>query len=250
MNAPMIVPVSAEAEQLWNAATLADTVDKAICRIWLYREPAVVLGCAQRNSLPIGVPPTADAIPVLSRRSGGGAVLVGPWLIGVSICLHYGHPMLETGLAASYRWLGEAHVSTLAAFSIPSRAVPPGEKPIAGSSQTSWACFGSLSAWEVVSDSGRKIAGFAQIRRRSGVLFVGATLVQNPPWELMCERLGYDLAVAHQLRQQTVCCAEVANRQITPLGVAHALSRELGFRVFGAIDAHCSCKEATAIEIT
>ncbi|WP_179401132.1 lipoyl protein ligase domain-containing protein [Burkholderia guangdongensis] len=260
MSSPSIERVSAAREQQWNADALTGNVTEPGCRIWLYPEPAIVLGCAQHKLMPAPGAPGEDALAVLMRRSGGGAVLVGPWLVGVSVCLPHGHPLLDPSLAGSYRWLGEAHVAALAAIGIAAHAVPPGRAQHGDDASTlpdpiDWACFGGVSAWEVVADGGRKIAGFAQIRRRGGALFVGATLVQASPWALMCGRLGYGHEEAARLSERTVSCAEIAGESVTALNFARIVSRELGTRLSArtgvgmdlGVGARCSSEEVPAI---
>lgn len=228
--------VTPEEEQRWNDKALEDAATSPHFRIWLYRESAIVLGCAQRSLLPSSGSLDPDDMPVLIRRSGGGAVLVGPWLVGVSAWIPDGHPLLSTGLAESYRWLGEAHVATLSSIGVTGHAVPPAMKPDAvklnvPSVPLDWACFGDVSAWEIVAGGGRKISGFAQIRRRTGALFVGATLVWKSPWELMCSQLGYGYEEAKGLRNRTISCGEITGDRNLAACFAQSLSGEMNDRM-------------------
>ncbi|QNP60517.1 lipoate--protein ligase family protein [Paenacidovorax monticola] len=203
---PSLTPPEAVREQLWNEQQLAQPVAVPGFRLWRYREPAIVLGCSQRRLLA-----QADArMPVLLRQSGGGAVLTGPWMLGLSVALPPDHPLARQGLVASYRWLGEALAQVLRQGGVDAQALAPEAlraMPAAQHTAVDWACFGGLSPWEVLA-GGRKIAGLAQVRRASGVLLVGGVLLQPSPWRLMCEALGCAAADARTLADTTISAGE------------------------------------------
>lgn len=182
-------------------------------RVWRYEQPAVVLGCSQRatyehlQALPGGPP-----LEVLLRESGGGAVLTGPWMLGLSLALPVGHVWLGQGLLESYRHLGWLCAEALDSAGVRAQLLPPtaipstqAELAARGLPVLDWACFGDLSPWEVVDAQGRKLVGLAQRRRQTGVLLVAGVLLTAPPWELLCEALGRsgDVGV---LRNRTVSC--------------------------------------------
>jgi len=188
----------------------------------------VVLGCSQREwhgSVQQRLGARADA---LLRESGGGAVLVGPWLVSASVVVPHDHPWVRGGVVPSYRRIAELHVDALAALGIASRALPPAEVSAANDAGpvVRWACYGSLSPWEVVDGGGRKLVGLAQRRRRDSVLLVAGTLVAAPDWALLCGALDHpdDEAV---LRARTVSCVEIAWRPIEPAAFAAALGQRL-----------------------
>lgn len=176
-----------------------------------------MLGCSQRAQYErLLAAPGGPPLEVLLRDSGGGAVLTGPWMLGLSLALPIGHPWLGQGLLESYRHLGQLFADLLAAQGLPARALPPTELPAQqatliarGLPVLDWACFGNLSPWEVVDAQGRKLVGLAQRRRQTGVLLVAGLLLTEPPWALLCEALGLggDEAV---LRGRTVSCEALA----------------------------------------
>lgn len=178
-------------EQLWNEAQLQSRVTAAVFRLWRYRQPVVVLGCSQRRLL-AEVDAHTD-LEVLLRESGGGAVLTGPWMLGLSVALPPDHPLVGTSPVGSYRWLGETIAQSLQACGVPAEAVAPEDlraRAAAGApAGPDWACFGGLSPWETLS-RGRKIAGLAQVRRAHGVLLVGGVLLDRSPWTLLCDTLA------------------------------------------------------------
>jgi len=189
-----------------------------------------VLGCSQRFLREDVARRLAGCVELVERESGGGAVLTGPWLVGVSVVLPQGHPWLSGGLLDSYRRLGQLHVAVLSDFGVPCRAVAPHELPRVADPGTGrtvdWACFGGLSPWEVVNPQGRKLVGLAQRRRQSGVLLVAGTLVGAADWSLLCDAMGrpQDESI---LRQCTVSCGELAGHPIEPEQLARALTQRL-----------------------
>ena len=200
-------------------------------RVWTYAAPAIVLGCSQRALRPVLEAQVQGRLAVVEREAGGGAVLAGPWLLGLSLVLPAGHAWLDGGLLPSYRLLGELHVEVLQTLGIAARAVPPQDLPSrhpqCESERPDWACFGGLSPWEVVDAPGRKLVGLAQRRRQTGVLLVAGTLLSPSDWPLLCEAhgRGQDAAL---LRQRTVSCEELLGRPLSAAAVSELLARRLG----------------------
>jgi len=116
----------ASQEQAWNRVQLQQPVAKPCLRLWQYEQPAIVLGCSQR-SMHERFPAMAGSRPmeVLLRESGGGAVLTGPWMLGLSLALPIGHPWLEHGLHESYRPLGQLYAEVMTTQGVRARALPP-----------------------------------------------------------------------------------------------------------------------------
>ena len=233
--------LDAAREQRWNEGQLAEPVLHPRMKVWTYREGAIVLGRSQHalaeglaaagmSGAPSGdaasMPPDglADSgavrLPLVKRGAGGGAVLVGPWLLSVSLLLPLDDPrMTTTSVADSYRWLGEAMVDTLAELGVAARAVPPAER-IPAPERLAWACFAGVAPWEVVVDDpatgvARKLVGFAQRRSRHGVLLALGVLVQPAPWQLLAQTLGHPVALADELAATTVDLASVSPRPVS-----------------------------------
>lgn len=198
-------------EHAWVAEVLAAPVERPQWRVWRYPAAEIVLGCSQRALHGEVGRRAAPGVDVSVRPSGGGAVLAGPWMIGVSVVLAPDDPLLGEGLVASYRWLGELHVRLMREAGIEASAVEPQrlrEQAVAsGAAPLRWACFGALSPWEVVDAAGRKLTGLAQQRRRMGVAFSAGTLVSRPDWRLLCEALGAP-DDAPRLDRLTAACDE------------------------------------------
>lgn len=213
------------AEQVWNEQQLAEPVRAPAWRIWTYREPAIVLGCSQRRLL-AAARDDAD-IAMLLRGSGGGAVLAGPWMLGLSVALPSNHALSVSGVVASYRWLGELLATLLQEAGVSARALPAEEvRSRATPTSLAWACFGGLSPWEVVAGD-CKIVGLAQVRRRHGVLWVGGLLLDTPDWSLLCRPLSQGAHAASALASLTTSWAQERGARPESRLVAAALDARL-----------------------
>lgn len=188
-----------------------------------------MLGCSQRSLLEAALQRLEGRAELSVRESGGGAVLTGPWLVGVSVVLPQGHPWLVGGLLESYRHLGQLHAAALAELGMTAQALPPSAVADANERlgrRVDWACFGSLSPWELIDAQGRKLVGLAQRRQKTGVLLVAGTLMATPDWQLLCDAMGQAQDTL-RLRQRTVSCAELAQQPISPDQFARVLTQEL-----------------------
>ena len=220
---------SVQQEIDWIDLALREPVMQPAVRVWNYAAPEVVLGCSGKADGAMLERAGAAGVRLSKRPTGGGAVLAGPWLLGASAVLPAQHPLFATGIAQSYRWFGRAHAAWLQSIGIAARAVAAAQALRAPA--LPWACFASLSHWEVEADGGGKIVGLAQCRRRTGTVFSSAVLVGAPPWELLCRVLGEPLADAPALAARTASCAQLLARP-QPAG---ALSSSLLMRLAGEL---------------
>ena len=125
--------------------------------------PAVVLGSTQPRSHVLA---RAD-LDVVRRRSGGGAVLVGPaGPLWVEVVVPAGDPLWEADVGRAFWWLGEAWAAALADLGSEG-AVHRGGLVV--SRWSPMVCFAGLGPGEV-SVGGRKVVGMAQRRVRQGTL--------------------------------------------------------------------------------
>lgn len=223
--------VGAAEEQDWNEAQLDAPVTTPRIAFWSYRAPAVVLGSSQRIDEGRRAAALMAGADLVQRRSGGGAVLAGPWLLGVSVVLPPDHPLVDAGIVGSYRWIGEAHAAALRGLGIDAEALQPSALAVREAPgrdrDLGWACFGALSPWEVAAPRRRKVVGLAQVRRRRGVLCVAGTLCADPDWPLLCRVLGASPADAPTLAERTSSCARELRRAVGSEEVAAALEPHL-----------------------
>ncbi len=73
-------------EQAWNRDRLAQRVDRPHFRVWTYRSPAIVRGCAQHSLRPLAEARMAAGVDLLERATGGGAVLAR-WTATAACCM-------------------------------------------------------------------------------------------------------------------------------------------------------------------
>ncbi|MDO4232840.1 MAG: ligase [Lautropia sp.] len=211
--------LDAEREQRWNALQLNEPVQQAQIRIWTYEQGAVVLGRSQHR-LADTLPASPGMLPLVKRGAGGGAVLVGPWLLSASILMPLDDPRIATAsIADSYRWLGEAMVATLAELGVAVRTVPPAEQ-IRAPASLEWACFAGVAPWEIVHDDphtglSRKLVGFAQRRSRHGALLAVGVLMSPCPWRKLAEPLGQPPELADELAASTVDLATLCEEPVS-----------------------------------
>lgn len=176
--------------------------------------PAIILGRSQHQLA------ARSELPVRRRASGGGAVLTGPWLLRAAVLLPRDHPLTRRGPAALARWLGEVHLQWLQAQGV------PGLEMQQGAGERHWACFARLGTGEI-GVGGRKLMGVAQVWRRSVVLASAGTLLQVPPWEVLCEALGQPAAEAAELAAATMTLAQCAPQHLAPAQWAGGLRAAL-----------------------
>lgn len=176
----------------------------------------------------------------------------GPWLVSASVVLPHGHPWVSDDLIDSYRRLGQLHVAALGELGVPARALPPQALPRSddpsGVGAMAWACFGSLSPWELVNTEGRKLVGLAQRKKQTGVLLVAGTLIGAANWSFLCDVMGRPDDES-MLRRRTVSAEEIAGRQIEPERFASALLRRLD-RAFSTNSADRAPDENNALAAT
>ena len=205
-----IAQVDAADEQAWNDAILdAGPVVLPSLRLWRYRTPAVVLGRSQQAlarqaalaqpagplAQPAGQkagqeagPGSGAGLPLVERRAGGGAVLVGPWMLSMSLAVPVDHSWVagrSTGV--SYDALGRAWTEALHLLGVDAHPADEAEAQRARAG-LEWACFAGITRHEVLVGP-RKIVGLAQRRHRHGVLYVAGLLVEPVPWPQLVETM-------------------------------------------------------------
>lgn len=246
VDSPLHLTTASE-EQAWNFEQLARPVAEPRYRIWTYDQAALVLGHLRMPTS--GRPRHGSRLPI-KRQSGGGAVLVGAWLVSVSVALPRDHRLAARGVVDCYRWLGEAHASALRSFGIDASAVSPNDirdHRVNESPDLQWACFGSLSPWEVAANARRKIVGLAQERRRNGVLIVAGTLISPPDWRLFTEWMDQPEALADRLADCTTNCESELGHKIDAMDFANRLKEEIASQLNEGSQPGSDAKYLTAL---
>ncbi len=131
---------------------------------------ALVLGSTQ----PVPTVDSALGLPIVRRRSGGGAVLLEPgaqaW---IELWLPRADPLWVDDVGESFLWLGEVWLAALRRFGIDPRVV---HGPYDPGRWGHLACFAGLGPGELaVGDE--KVVGISQRRSREGAGFSMAAIV-------------------------------------------------------------------------
>jgi lipoate---protein ligase len=124
-----------------------------------------------------GQPPqmlTQTALPVVTRSSGGGAVLMDDGLLSLDVLLPAGHPLLGDDLSAVFVTVGSAWARALRGLGCDDVTVHEGASQARrrGSPRQQLLaaiCYATLGRGEVTV-AGRKVVGLSQRRRRPGAL--------------------------------------------------------------------------------
>lgn len=226
--------VTAQQEQDWNVAQLSSSVQQAQWRMWHYLEPEVVLGCAQYDALH---QPSDNNTRKVLRQAGGGAVLVGPWMLSVSVVLPHTHPLATSSPVLSYRWLGQCFADVLCMSQVAAHAISPEETRVLKQvndlgGELAWACYGGLSPWEVVVGQ-RKLVGLAQVRRSTGILLVAGLLLSQPDWPVLCGAMQRPITQALQLHDRTTSLQEETHTGLDLSDITEPLSAALNAALQG-----------------
>jgi lipoate---protein ligase len=180
---------SAAQEQEVLASKLSRPVPVPELMVWSYTEPAIILGCSQKRYQTDWQDMRSkrkSSLTVVCRRSGGGAVLAGPWMLSATIFVPAAHPLSQLSLPASFELFGRAWSRALAKVGIDNAlANSDGVATFnqrAKAAALDWICFAGLSHGELLDADGRKLVGMAQIRQRQCAALVSGLFLQAPPW--------------------------------------------------------------------
>ena len=186
-DTPLSLPAEQPREAIARDEALLDAAapDRATNKVrwWVAASPAVVVGLGLRHRLAEVVDLErceASGIQVLERKAGGGALLLDAHMLCGAICLPIS--AVSSDLTDSYRWLGDHLVGVLkaaGAHGVRRVEVDEARANVAALRSRSDAvarlllatCYGALSPHEVVTTSGGKLVGLAQVRRRHAALF-------------------------------------------------------------------------------
>ena len=133
--------------------------------------PAIVLGRGQARDLPAS---SNAGMEVLTRFSGGGAVLLAPDVLGLDVLVPAGDPFLEGDLTAVFSRVGAVWATALSELGVQDVSVHAGagtarRQGDARQRLLAAVCYATLGRGEVLA-AGRKLVGLAQRRRRPGAL--------------------------------------------------------------------------------
>jgi lipoate-protein ligase A len=152
-------------------------------RILHATDVGVVLGSGQPEADVDRARAGAAGFEVVRRRSGGGAVLVGPGrVVWIDVIVPRGDGLWEDDVGRAFWWLGDLWVHALASAGLACARAWRG-----GLRRSPWSrlvCFAGLGPGEVTIGA-RKVVGMAQRRTRQGALFQCALPVEWDPLPLL-----------------------------------------------------------------
>lgn len=155
-------------------------------RWYVATHTAIVLGRGQARDLPASSTPEVE---VLTRFSGGGAVLMDRDLLSLDVLLPADHPLLDGDLGAVFLRIGTAWAEALGDLGVPDVTVyrDAGTARRRGDHRErllAAVCYATIGRGEVLA-GGRKVLGLAQRRRRGGALVQCGLLRRWTPGPLL-----------------------------------------------------------------
>ncbi len=201
--------------------------------VWWHatRQPTLILGTGQHIE-DFGSPPSEHGGPSIVRRhTGGTAVLAAAGVLGLDIALPAAHPLAGSDIVEAYRWLGQTWAAALRDFQVETHIVSIAEARESSREEipatVRMACFGTLSPYEITV-GGKKLVGFAQVRRRTGVLLQSGIHLRFDALGLASLLSREDApSIASGLRARAVGLDEVAAGQPNEIDVIRAFERAL-----------------------
>ncbi|WP_298818996.1 lipoate--protein ligase family protein [Chloroflexus sp.] len=233
-------PASELAAGATMLASLATTSHPAIRWYAAGERPALVIGSGQKIDEVDRMALARAGITLHRRASGGTAVLFVPGLLMQDIALPVSHRLAHPDVSESYRWLGEVWRETLASFGITAELI---SIPAARADRqaldrlTARACFGGQSPYELLV-GGKKLVGFAQIRRREGLLFQVGLYTRWPGLQLAAllaltdhERTELVTRLADRVTDLATVCQHPPDLVTLAVAFASALQQRYHIRV-------------------
>lgn len=163
-------------------------------------ERALTLGSAQAESSVNLALAERAGIAVVRRRSGGGAVLVGPGeVLWLDVIVPRGDPLWQDDIGRAMWWLGELWQDVLAGVGVDAEVWRGALRRDALSDAV---CFGGLGAGELTV-GGRKVVGTSQRRTRDQARLQSALLLRWPA-ALMADLSGLGPDLAAELARRAV----------------------------------------------
>lgn len=183
-----------------------------------FTDAALVLGSAQRDDVVDTDALARDGVPLVRRRSGGGAVLLEPGsVVWIDLAVPAGTPGWPDDVRASMVAAGDVWAAALGL---------PGLHVHASMDPTAWSplvCFAGLGPGEVVTAGGAKLVGLSQRRTRHGARIQG--LVHRRA--LVVRSAGYIAAP----RRPSGAPPEAATLRADPGALASRLAAALSARL-------------------
>ena len=182
----------------WNMAVdealvQAELFEQPTLRFYEWTEQAVSIGTAQRVRQDLRLERIDNSGIALVRRASGGTAIYHKHQLGISLAIENGHLLNSPDITESYRPLGELLSNALSHVGIDAKPISIQEARGMGSDgPMRRCCLAGANPYEPFAQ-GKKVAGFAQIRRRDHSLMHAiiplrfepaewASLLASEPW--------------------------------------------------------------------
>lgn len=216
-SSPQVMWGEAETEQQLIREIMSTDIASPKWLMFRYLKPAVILGTSQKKNSQVIDRAEQHQIPLVKRKSGGGAVIAGEELLSVSVFLPANHPISKNSTIAAYEWICELWIAAMNQLGIatqaPSKEQMTHSQLQAENQGTDWACYGQVAHGELVTEEQRKFLGVAQIRTRYGCALTCGVYFRPPDWALLAQIMNNQPEQASIL---SLCNASVqclANRE-------------------------------------
>lgn len=178
-----VAEISGSAGSLHAGSVGALGEPRRVMRVLHATAGALVLGSSQPLSDFDAAALDRSGLEVVRRRSGGGAVIVGPGrVLWVDFVVPGGDPLSDPDVARAAWWVGELWRLALERAGIGEAEVWKG--PMVRRRWASRVCFAGLGPGEVRL-AGRKVVGVSQRRARGAALFQTAAMLDWAPQEYL-----------------------------------------------------------------
>jgi lipoate-protein ligase A len=179
------LPLLQPAEILASEEVLLDAAETGICgetlAFWEATQHFIVLGYGNKVATEVNQPACERlGIPILRRISGGGTVLQGPGVLNYTLILRAteGTPLATINWANQFIMQRNAEALTqLLVCSSGRESAPSDSLPNRSLSRLTSAATVEVQGHTDLAIAGRKFSGNAQRRKRTHLLFHGATLL-------------------------------------------------------------------------
>ncbi|WP_371318585.1 lipoyl protein ligase domain-containing protein [Pseudomonas yamanorum] len=154
-----------------------------------YRSPAIIYGRSTPVAPEVQQRATLAKCEVVQRRTGGGVVFAGPWMLGFNLLLPPSHEWSRGGHVMAFREFGSLWMRVLASLGViysmaDSRYFHTRDIAVRHYG-LQWSCFAGLSHGEGLDRHGRKLLGLAQARGTWGSLLSAGLILRPIPWETL-----------------------------------------------------------------
>lgn len=152
---------------------------------WTIARPVLVLGSTQSPTVVDQVAADRFGVEVVTRASGGGAVLLEPGAaLWVDVVVPAGDPAWGDDVVTAGHWIGDGWVNALTALGMDRSDLSRHGGGLVSTEWSKLVCFAGIGPAEVTYQ-GKKLVGISQRRSRAGARFQIAILRKWEPMHLL-----------------------------------------------------------------